>query len=202
MNKDNILGIPIYKFYYSTEKIEQVKEEVFKLKWIKNPQNWMWSEIHNGRNLHNLPQFYELFNWIEQCLDEVKKDLKLSCNSLKIVSSWANLNEKGQSFHDHVHPNCFISSNYYVCGDRETHTVWHVKNPYFANNIYPLNDDIEIYHYEPTEPGKFIVFPPHIYHYSTKNTSDKKRVTIAANIFPDGLISYGGVSKMKINIEK
>jgi len=200
MNKEKILGIPIYRFYYSPEKIQQVKKEIFKLKWIKNPQNWMWGEINNGSNLHNLPQFKELFEWFQECLNEVKDDLKLTCDSFKIVSSWSNLNEKGQSFHDHIHPNCFISSNYYVCGDNTTHTVWHIKNPYFDNNIYPLEGDTELYHYEPTEPGKFIVFPPQIYHYSTKNLSDKKRVTIAANIFPDGLITCGGVSKMKIKV--
>jgi uncharacterized protein (TIGR02466 family) len=200
MNKDNILGIPIYRFYYSSEKINQVKEEILKLKWSRNPQNWMWSESDNGGNLHDYSQFNELFDWFHQCLDDVKNDLKLTCDSLKIVSSWANLNEKGQSFHDHIHPNAFMSSNYYVSGGEGSHTVWHMKNPYFDNNIYPLEGDTDIYHYEPTEPGKFIIFPPHIFHYSTKNISDKKRITIAANIFPEGTISYGGVSRMKISI--
>jgi hypothetical protein len=199
MDKDNILGIPIYRFYYSSEKMNQVKEEILKLKWSRNPQNWMWAESDNGGNLHDYSQFDELFDWFHQCLDDVKNDLKLTCDSLKIVSSWANLNEKGQSFHDHIHPNAFMSSNYYVSGGEGSHTVWHMKNPYFDNNIYPLEGDTDIYHYEPTEPGKFIIFPPHIFHYSTKNILDKKRITIAANIFPEGTISYGGVSRMKIS---
>jgi uncharacterized protein (TIGR02466 family) len=200
MNKESILGIPIYRFYYPNEKLEQIKQEVFKLTWIRNPQNWMWSKTKEDENIHELPQFQELFDWFDECLVEVKEDLKLTCDSLKIVSSWANLNERGQSFHDHIHPNAFMSSNYYVAGGEGTHTVWHMRNPYFDNNIYPLQTDTDIYHYEPTEPGKFIIFPPHIFHYSTKNISDKKRVTIAANIFPEGTISYGGVSRMKITI--
>lgn len=201
MNKENILGIPIYRFYYSKEKMKKVKDEVFKLNWIKNPQNWMWSETKEGKNLHDLPQFNELFSWFYECLDEVKSDLKLTCDSLKIVSSWANLNQKGDYFHDHIHPNAFMSSNYYVCGGEGTHTVWHVKNPYFENNIFPVDDPF-LYHYEPTEPGKFIVFPSHIYHYSSVNNLETKRVTIAANVFPEGTISYGSgsVSKMKISI--
>jgi uncharacterized protein (TIGR02466 family) len=200
MNKDNILGIPIYRFYYSSEKVDQVKKEVLNLKWVRNPQNWMWSEVDEGKNLHELPEFKELFDWFQECLNEVRLDLSLTCDSLKVVSSWANLNKKGQSFHDHIHPNAFMSSNYYVSGGEGTHTVWHMENPYFKNNIYPLEGDSNIYHYEPTEPGKFIVFPPNIYHYSTPNRSDDDRITIAANIFPEGTISYGSVSKMKISI--
>jgi len=200
MNKENILGIPIYRFYYDSDKIEYIKDKILELKWVKNPQNWMWSKVDDGQNLHELPEFKDLFDWFHQCLDEVKADLKLTCDSLKIVSSWANLNQKGQSFHDHVHPNAFISSNYYVCGGEGSHTVWYVKNPYFENNIHPLDEDTNIYHYEPTEPGKFIVFPPHISHYSTDNVDDKNRITIAANVFPEGTISCGGVSRMKISI--
>ena len=201
MNKENILGIPIYRFYYPSEKLDYIKQEVFKLTWIKNPQNWMWSKTEENKNLHQLPQFHELFEWFHECLIEVKEDLKLTCDSLKVVSSWANLNERGQSFHDHIHPNAFMSSNYYVSGGEDTYTVWHMRNPYFDNNIYPLESDTDIYHYEPTEAGKFMIFPPHIFHYSTKNFLDKKRVTIAANIFPEGTISYGGVSRMRIEIK-
>lgn len=200
MDKDSILGIPFYRFYYPVEKVDQVKTEILKLQWVKNPQNWMWSEAEEGKNLHDLPQFSELFDWIDLCLEQVKNDLKLTCDSLRVVSSWANLNEKGQSFHDHVHPNSFISSNYYVSGGEGTYTVWHMRNPYFDHNIYPIEGDTDIYHYELTEPGKFVVFPPHIFHYSTENLENKKRITIAANIFPEGLINYGSVSRMKISM--
>lgn len=202
-SRDSILGAPIYRFYYPQDKVEQVKGEIFKLQWKKNPQNWMWSDSDHGKNLHDLPQFAELFAWFHSCLEEVKDDLGLTCDSLKVVSSWANLNENGQSFHDHIHPNAFMSSNYYVCGGEGSHTVWHMTNPYFENNILPLDPDlgeVEIKHYEPTEPGKFIVFPPHIYHYSTPNLNKKKRITVAANIFPDGKINYGGVSRFNVTV--
>lgn len=200
MNKENILGFPIYRFYYPKEKQNQIKDEILKLDWIENPQNMMWIGCNTGENLHDLPQFKDLFDWFHECLNDVKHDLNLTCDNLKVVSSWANLNRKEQSFHNHIHPNAFMSSNYYVSGGKETHTVWHMENPYFQNNLYPTESDTRLYHYEPTEPGKFIVFPPHIYHYSTQNKSDEYRITIAANIFPSGKVSYGGVSKMKISV--
>jgi uncharacterized protein (TIGR02466 family) len=204
MEKESILGFPIYRFHYPENKfnqIEQINSDILMLDWKRNPQNWMWADTEKGKNLHDLPKFFELFSWINDCLQEVKNDLNLTCDSLKIVSSWANVNLSGDGFHDHVHPNAFISSNFYVSGPKDSYTVWHKNNPYFDNNIFPLDADTDIYHYEPTEPGKFVVFPPHFYHYSTPNTGTKERVTIAANVFPEGLISANGVSRMKIRID-
>ena len=55
-------------------------------------------------------------------------------------------------------------------------------------------------HQEPTEPGKFIVFPPTIRHRATPNQSEEDRITIAANAFPDGLINATGVSHLNVQV--
>jgi|TARA_B100000085_G_C18506427_1_gene497718 uncharacterized protein (TIGR02466 family) len=203
MEKEGILGFPLYRFYYPKDKIqelEELKSNILMLNWRKNPKNWIWADSDNGKNLHDLPQFAELFSWINGCLEEVKKDLKLSCESLSIVSSWANVNLRGEGFHDHIHPNAFASSNFYVSGPEDSFTVWHKENPFFDNNIFPGDEDTHIYHYERTEPGKYVVFPPHFYHYSTPNSEIEERVTVAANVFPEGLISANGVSRMRISV--
>ena len=204
------LGFPIYKFYYDKNKIDQVYQELLKLEYNQNPSNMMWSgmkEDATGINLHSLPQFKEIFLWFHDCLKEVKKDMRLTCDELKIVSSWANLNKTNESFHSHQHPNCFMSSNYYASGVSNDKTVWYVENPYFKNsNLQPISsDDVDngslyLKHVEDTEPGKYVVFPPSIMHYATKNTDQEPRTTIAANIYPNGTISCGGVSKLKIKV--
>jgi len=212
MNKENILGFPFYRFYYEKNKIDFISEELEKLSYRPNPNNMIWTGVTmdgKGKNLHDLPQFKDIFKWFHNCLNEVKKDLKLTCDKLTIVSSWSNIAHPGQSFHGHKHPNCFISSNYYAKGSKNDKTVWQIPNPYFDNsNIHPFGmsgDKEELYylkHYESTEPGKFVVFPPSIFHYATKNTTNTNRVTIAANAYPEGLITCGNVSKMKIKIIK
>ena len=53
---------------------------------------------------------------------------------------------------------------------------------------------------EPTEPGKFLVFPPMIRHRAWPNTSDEDRITIAANWFPTGNINAAGVSHLKLDV--
>ena len=72
----------------------------------------MWSgmkEDGTGIDLHSLTQFKNIFSWFHDCLNKVKEDMKLTCDELKIVSSWANLNKTNQSFHSHQHPNCFLA---------------------------------------------------------------------------------------------
>ena len=83
-----------------------------------------------------------------------------------------------------------------------------MDNPYFKNsNLQPLSSNdvdqgrLQLHHAEETEPGKYIIFPPSIDHYATKNTSPEARITIAANIYPTGKISCGGVSNLKIEVK-
>ena len=214
--KDSILGIPFYRFYYDKEKMPSVLNELGKLEFrpnggeYPNNSNWIWngvSEDGNGSNLHELPAFSEFFAWIQECLDEVASDMGMTCK-LKINSAWAHLNRPGDHFYEHTHANTFISSNYYASGHAADKTIWLFPNPYFhATNIYPCGpmiageeDKYFITHEEPTEPGKYLVFPPTIVHRAQPNTSNEDRVTIACDAFPNGLINQGYTSRMKVQV--
>lgn len=214
--KDSILGIPFYRFYYDKEKIPTVFNELLKLTFKPNGgeppynTNWIWDGVTddgNGSNLHEYPTFAEFFVWVQECLDEVSSDMGMTCK-LKINSAWAHLNQKGNHFYEHTHVNTFLSSNYYASGHPEDKTVWLLPNPYFhSTNIFPCGpmfagEEHKYYitHEEPTEPGKYIVFPSTITHYAQPNTSDVDRVTIACDAFPSGLISQGYTSRMKLQV--
>ena len=211
MDKVNILGSPFYRFYYP--EIKTVEKNLKELVYQPNPfnqaqSNWIYEGVKpdgNNKNLHTLPQFKDLFDWMHKCLDEVGKDLKIT-SKLTACSSWCNLNKKDDFFHDHEHPNSFISSNLYVTGHERDKTVWYAPNPYFTS-LYPIGPDgfdnkVHLLQYsEPTEPGKFIVFPSMISHYADKNSSDEDRITIAVNFFPTGTITCGGVSTLRIEVQ-
>ena len=98
MEKVEILSFPIYRFYY--DDVEDVYDAMIELKWIKNPNNWMWKEGPEGKNILDIPSLSRLKDWMKQCLHEVKEDLNLTCDSLEIISSWANLNQQGDMFHN------------------------------------------------------------------------------------------------------
>tara|TARA_B100000073_G_scaffold137296_1_gene112680 strand:- start:3091 stop:3714 length:624 start_codon:yes stop_codon:yes gene_type:complete len=205
--KDSILGIPFYRFYYPHD-IKEVEEACKRLNYRHNDCNWIWDGVQldglAGSNLHRLPEFEILFNWIDECLREVADDIGMP-NNLKINAAWTNLNKKGDYFYDHTHANCFVSSNFYVNGSPDVHTIWHLPNPWFnQTNIWPWGQWTEekffLTHKEPTEPGKYIVFPPMIRHRAEVNTSDEDRITIAANAFPDGFINASGVSHLHVKV--
>lgn len=211
MKKINVLGIPFYRFFYDKNKIDGIVKKLEKLSYIqRRDSNFSFAEkeiLVNGRNLHQFEEFKEIFNWFDECLKQVKIDMSLTCDKLKICSSWANLNKPNQSFHTHAHPNSFISCNYYASGWEKDKTVWIMHNPYFrGSNLYPVGKDsfeknlFQIKHEEPTEPGKFIVFPSTIDHYAMPNTASVDRYTIAANVFPTGLISADSFSQIKIEV--
>ena len=66
--KDSILGIPFYRFYYPHD-IKEVEEACKRLNYRHNDCNWIWDGVQldglAGSNLHRLPEFEILFNWID-----------------------------------------------------------------------------------------------------------------------------------------
>ena len=212
MNKDFVLGIPFYRFYYDESKVDFILQNLKDLQYRHNDTNWIWTGVKedgvSGSDLYKLPQFKELFDWMSKCLDEVAKDMRLT-SKLVINSAWSNLNKPGDYFYTHTHANCFVSSNYYASGSSNDKTVWMMENPYFhGTNIRPCGNSYDeedqktyfLVHEEATESGKFVVFPPMIAHHATPNTSNEDRLTIAANAFPTGVINAGGVSRLHVEV--
>ena len=204
--RDEMLGIPIYRFYYDDNA--SVLEAVKKLKYRPNNTNHIWTGVlldgEGGSDLYRYPAFADLFAWMQKCMAEVAKDMGMP-NKFVCNAAWSNLNKPGDWFFDHTHYNCMVSSNYYCSGKEEDKTQWFLPNPYFHyTNIYPLGQYTEdkylLTYTEPTEPGKFIVFPPMIRHRAWPNTSEEDRITIAANWFPTGNLNAAGVSHLKLDV--
>ena len=212
IEKDNILGFPLYRFYYDEKKVQGVLNSLLKLSWVPNTTNWMWdgvTEDGTGSTLHELPEFSDIFEWMQKCFDEIAEDMGMTCD-LKINSSWSHLSQKGNSFFEHAHGNAFVSSTYYASGSSEDKTVWLLPNPYFhGSNIFPCGPTYPgkdhkyfLTHEEPTEPGKFVVFPSTVSHYAQENTSDADRVTISCDAFPTGLINQGYTSRLRVQVQQ
>ena len=205
--RDSILGIPFYRFYYDEDKRDAVYNSVRNLSFRDNDTNWIWRGVTLdglGSDLYKHPDFIELHQWMQGCMNQVIQDMGITCK-VACNSSWAHLNKPGQYIYEHIHTNCFFSSNYYISGHPEDKTVWVDNNPYFhKTNMRPCGMWEEDYYYlkhkEPTEPGKFIVFPPMIRHRSEPNTSPGDRYTIGSNWALDGLINEGGVSRLNLQV--
>ena len=208
MQREDVLGVPFYRFYYDEDKVPGILESLQKLEYRDNSTNEIWVGVDDsgegGSDLYNYPDFADLFAWMQECMAEVAKDLYIP-NKLVCNAAWSHRNKQHQFFYDHTHYNTMFSSNYYASGVPEDKTQWFYPNPYFHyTNLYPLGDYTEdkymLNWMEDTEPGKFIVFPPMIRHRAWANTSPEDRITIAANWFPTGNINASGVSHLKVDV--
>ena len=111
-SKDHILGIPFYRFYY--DKVDEVLDNVRQLSFRDNKTNWIWRGVTlngvGGSELHKLPEFVELVEWFQQCMNEVAEDMGMTCK-LACNSCWSHLNKPGDYIYEHIHTNSFISAN-------------------------------------------------------------------------------------------
>jgi len=207
--KQEVLGIPFFKFDINPDRIEETRKILAALPWRMNDTNLMWKGVHHdqtpgGSDLYNNPDLAYLFDWMQDCMAEVCDEMGIP-NKLVCNAAWANLNKKGDWFYDHTHSNCFMSSNYFVSGNSGT-TKWYYPNPYYdKSNIWPFNskdwdDKFNLTHEESTVPGRYMVFPPTIRHRATPNHSTCDRITVAANWFPTGIINSSGVSHLNIQV--
>ena len=77
--KDSVLGIPFYRFYYDESKRDAVYNSVKNLSYRHNDTNWIWRGVTlngvGGSELHKLPEFAELVEWFQQCMNEVAEDM-------------------------------------------------------------------------------------------------------------------------------
>ena len=206
--KQEVLGIPFFKFDINPDKIEEIAKILTLLPWRENDTNLNWEGVsldrQGGSDLYKNPDLAYLFDWMQDCMAEVCDEMGIP-NKLVCNAAWANLNKKGDWFYDHTHSNCFMSSNYFVSGNSGT-TKWYYPNPYYdKSNIWPFNskdwdDKFNLTHEEPTVPGRYMVFPPTIRHRATPNNGTCDRITVAANWFPTGIINSSGVSHLNIQV--
>ena len=111
--EERVLGIPFFRFDLSDkDKVEEIFKIMQTLPYIPNDTNYIWE---GGADLYNNPDLRYLFDWMQDCMADVCDRMGIP-NTMVCNSAWANLNKKGDWFYNHTHPNCFMSSNYYVSG--------------------------------------------------------------------------------------
>ena len=105
-----------------------------------------------------------------------------------ITQSWLNRNGKGESHHEHKHPNSMISGVWYP--------QIHEKLPpirFKTSEQRDVSFSIERYnHYNsqsfllPIKVGELILFPSNILHSVPINQSDEERISLSFNTWCKG----------------
>tara|TARA_R110000868_G_C10789559_1_gene756178 strand:- start:68 stop:706 length:639 start_codon:yes stop_codon:yes gene_type:complete len=107
-----------------------------------------------------------------------------------ITQSWLNWTHKGESHHEHVHPNSFLSGVFYlnVVAGRDEIVFSKVSNSPFSlpsSNYTELNSDSWFWK---VNAGDMVLFRSNIPHKVPEIKTDEVRISLAFNVFMRGII--------------
>ena len=174
------VGISHYNMDYS-EELEYLRN--IKLREGKLNRQSEDTFILDRSEMANIRSF------IEGKIDLYAREVMSLANKLRITQSWVNNSKKGDSHHEHVHPNSILSG------------VWY---PFLNDKLPPLElynkntRDIELQLVESNQynstlfkvnrikSGGLILFPSNIPHGVSPNESDEERISLSFNTWPEG----------------
>jgi len=150
-------------------------------------------DLHKCANIH----VSRLVMWFNECLAEYRNQYQLYCDSLTISQCWFNHAppKSGVGHPLHRHPMSYVSAVYYMTegaptafDDPCTPRVYDSLDIHMHKEMeaeWGINETIS------AEPGKLIIFPSWLRHFSGRHFEDYDRWTISFNAFPDGKVNVG-----------
>ena len=134
------------------------------------------------------PEMSRVRQFIELKLKEFVHNVMGSDSQMVITQSWLNKNGKGQSHHEHKHPNSMISGVWYP--------QIHEKLPpiQFRNSqqrditlsVKKFNHFNSATFLLPMRKGELILFPSNLQHSVPANQSDEERISLSFNTWAKG----------------
>ena len=180
----------IFEFRSAEGICENAFEALKKINFFQNKKNFIsynMSDENPNLDLRKVKEFKELHEWFLECVKEAAKDLKIN-KTFKIIHSWANKSEKGQSHHPHAHPYSIISGTYYLTTNKEGGETWFQYPATKWSQLFLFYDQHLFKTIKP-EAGKLILFPSNIYHGVEPNKDDSPRYTISFDTFIEGKVA-------------
>ena len=163
------------------------------LKWIRSVESWRENEDSYNRQstdtfILDHPELKKIRTFIETKLNKLVSQIYGAEDKLTITQSWLNKNRKGESHHEHVHPNSIISGVWYP--------VIHDKLPpiQFRNRVQRevelsterFNTFNSATFTLPLNPGELILFPSNLTHSVQPNLGDEERMSLSFNTWVKG----------------
>ena len=185
MKKTLIFPTEVYSFnneYIDNDKIKEIileKEKTETGRKLSNMGGWQSKD-----NLLEEKDFSEIKDFLFECIEIIKKDLYEDNTKFYMVSSWTNVNRKGDSNIPHIHGNSHWSCAYYVT-ESYTAPIYFLDPRIRAGMFKPIglkkNKYCNIVGPEKCESGQALFFPSWLEHAVAKNSTDNPRISISCN---------------------
>ena len=205
MKKHGLFPTDIYEFRLEDEDMWMSDKALDFIKTLEMSMYNYPAGVRTSRgDIHKEEPMLPLIGFFHDCLEYMRCDLALQVEELKISLSWANWapGKSGAGHPLHRHPYSYLSGVYYFTeGSR---TVF--QDPVDIRNL----DTLEIvrdhfdgpYEKFEAEPGKLLIFPGWLRHFSEPQAREDDRFTMSFNALPHGAVNAGpqGVPMARINV--
>ena len=205
MKKHGLFPSDIYEFRLEDEDMWMSDKALDFIKTLEMSMYNYPAGVRTSRgDIHKEEPMLPLIGFFHDCLEYMRCDLALQVEELKISLSWANWapGKSGAGHPLHRHPYSYLSGVYYFTeGSR---TVF--QDPVDIRNL----DTLEIirdhfdgpYEKFEAEPGKLLIFPGWLRHFSEPQAREDDRFTMSFNALPHGAVNAGpqGVPMARINV--
>ena len=205
MKKHGLFPTYIYEFRLDEEDMWMSDKALDFIKTLEMSMYNYPAGVRTSRgDIHKEEPMLPLIGFFHDCLEYMRCDLALQVEELKISLSWANWapGKSGAGHPLHRHPYSYLSGVYYFTeGSR---TVF--QDPVDIRNL----DTLEIirdhfdgpYEKFEAEPGKLLIFPGWLRHFSEPQAREDDRFTMSFNALPHGAVNAGpqGVPMARINV--
>ena len=134
------------------------------------------------------PELSNVRAFIEAKLHEYVTKIYASTDKLVITQSWLNKSGKGESHHEHVHPNSMVSGVWYPqIHEKMPPIQFRTKHQRdVALQTETFNRFNSATFMLPMKRGELILFPSNLTHSVPVNVGEEERISLSFNTWPKG----------------
>ena len=134
------------------------------------------------------PELANIRAFIEAKLHKFVTEIMASTDKMVITQSWLNKNKKGESHHEHVHPNSMVSGVWYPQIHESLPPIQfrHRNQRDVSLQTEKYNTFNSATFMLPMKRGELILFPSNLTHSVPVNQSDEERISLSFNSWPKG----------------
>lgn len=136
------------------------------------------------------PELASIRQFIESELATYGQRVLGTSQDLCITQSWVNISGKGDSHHEHTHPNSVVSGVFYMkMGSSLPPIRFHEGyRPEIVPDVTTRTRYNARYAVVPLNAGELILFPSTLIHSVPANVTDTARISLSFNTFPTGAL--------------
>ena len=142
------------------------------------------------------PELSNIRAFIEAKLHEFVSKIMSSTDKMVITQSWLNKSQKGESHHEHVHPNSIVSGVWYPQIHEQMPPIQFRSKG--QRDVSLQSDRYNTFNSAtfmlPMKKGELILFPSNLSHSVPSNQGDEERISLSFNTWTKG--SLGDISSL------